>query len=129
MKYSAVVLDLDGTLLNSEKSISDRNHKSISACLERGMHIIFATARPPRAVKRFLPKELLDVGSFVFYNGALITSTSMDIHIHEPIPSILSAEILDHCLYDNPNIEIGNLKRIDVAKILITGDINKYNSY
>ena len=105
--YSAVVLDLDGTLLNSKKEISDRNYMSITSCLKRGMHVIFATARPPRAVKTFLPKELLDVGSFVFYNGALIFSASLGINIHEPIPSVLTAEVLDHCINDNLNTEIG----------------------
>lgn|SRR5690606_26285156 len=125
MVYSAIVLDLDGTLLNSEKKISDRNYKSVMACLERGMHVIFATARPPRAVYRFLPKELLDVGSFVFYNGALISSASLGTHLHEPIPSFLSSEVLDYCINDNPNIEIGievqdewfSLKHIDHSAV------------
>jgi len=127
MKYSALVLDLDGTLLNSEKKISDRNYKSVKACLKRGMHVIFATARPPRTAYSFLPKELLDIGSFVFYNGALISSASLGINIHEPIPSVLSAEVLDHCMNDNPNVEIGievqdewfTLKEIDHS--IVTG--------
>lgn len=127
MMYSAVVLDLDGTLLNSGKKISDRNYKSIITCLNRGMRVIFATARPPRAVKSFLPKELLDVGSFVFYNGALVSSTSLGINIHEPIPSVLSAEVIDHCINDNPINEIGievqdewfSLKEIDHS--IVTG--------
>jgi Cof subfamily protein (haloacid dehalogenase superfamily) len=121
--YSAVVLDLDGTLLNSEKKISDRNCKSVMACYKQGMQIIYATARPPRAVYSFLPKELLDVGSFVFYNGAFISSSSLGINIHEPIHSVLSAEVLDHCINDNPNNEIGvevmdewfSLKEIDYS--------------
>jgi len=127
MLYSALVLDLDGTLLNSGKKISDRNYNSVTACLKRGMHVIFATARPPRAVYSFLPKELLDVGSFVFYNGALISSTSLSIYIHEPISSVLTAKVLDHCINDNPNIEIGievqdewfSLKEIDHS--IVTG--------
>lgn len=127
MMYSAVVLDLDGTLLNSKKKISDRTYKSVTACLKRGMQVIFATARPPRAVNSFLPKDFLDVGSFVFYNGALISSASLGINIHEPIPSVLSTEVLDHCINDNPNNEIGievqdewfSLKEIDHS--IITG--------
>jgi Cof subfamily protein (haloacid dehalogenase superfamily) len=123
--YSAVVLDLDGTLLNSEKKISDRNYKSVMACNKQGMQLIFATARPPRAVYHFLPTELIEVGSFVFYNGALISSSSLGINIHEPIHSVLSAEVLNHCINDNPNIEIGvevsdkwfSLKEIDYSPV------------
>ncbi|WP_199621265.1 Cof-type HAD-IIB family hydrolase [Paenibacillus alkalitolerans] len=121
MKYTAIVLDLDGTLLNSEKRISDRNFNSVIACHKRGMQIIFATARPPRTVNSFLPKELLDIGSFVYYNGALISSYNIGINIHEPIDSVISAEVFDHCLNCNPDIEIGievqdewfSLKEID----------------
>jgi Cof subfamily protein (haloacid dehalogenase superfamily) len=123
MKYSAVVLDLDGTLLNSDKQVSDRNHKSIMACYEQGIKIIFATARPPRATKWFLPQKLLDIGSFVYYNGALISCNHSGINLHEPIYSDISAEILNHCIHNNPEIELSievqdewfSLKEIDYS--------------
>lgn len=41
-----VCLDLDGTLLNRDGRISNRNKESIQACLERGIHIYFVTGRP-----------------------------------------------------------------------------------
>lgn len=42
----AIVLDLDGTLLGSDKSISPRNYRAVKACFDSGLHIIVATARP-----------------------------------------------------------------------------------
>ncbi len=124
--YAAVVLDLDGTFLQSDKQVSDRNRKSVLACYEQGMRIIFATARPPRAVKWFLPKDLLNIGSFIYYNGAMISCIHSGISLHQPITSALTAEILDHCIGSDPGIEIGievldewfSLKEVDSTIVM-----------
>ncbi|MDR6726886.1 Cof subfamily protein (haloacid dehalogenase superfamily) [Paenibacillus amylolyticus] len=106
MKYSTVVLDLDGTLLNSNKEVSKRNLDAVLSCYLKGMRIIFATARPPRAVDWFLPQELLDIGAFVYYNGAQVICKETKIEINESIPAHVTTEILDYCLKCNPEIEL-----------------------
>ncbi|WP_309118319.1 Cof-type HAD-IIB family hydrolase [Paenibacillus sp.] len=106
MMFSAVVLDLDGTLLDRNKNVSERNQKAIMNCYANGMKVIFATARPPRAVKALLPEELLSIGSFIFYNGALISCKTTGTDVHVPIDVNLSNELLDFCLQSQANIEI-----------------------
>lgn len=123
MRISAIVLDLDGTLLQSNKQISERNAKAVSQCYSLGLKVIFATARPPRTVKQFLPDELLQIGSFVYYNGAYIECLHTGLNIHIPIPASLTSDILDACILENPDIEISvevldewmSLKPIDAA--------------
>lgn len=106
LKYSTVVLDLDGTLLNSKKEVSKRNLEAVLSCYQKGMKIIFATARPPRAVNWFLPQDLLDIGVFVYYNGAQVICKETKIEINESIPSNVTTEILDYCLQCNPRVEL-----------------------
>jgi Cof subfamily protein (haloacid dehalogenase superfamily) len=106
LKYSTVVLDLDGTLLNSKKEVSKRNLEAVLSCYQRGLRIIFATARPPRAVNCFLPQELLDIGAFVYYNGAQTICKESKIELNESIPSNVTAEILDYSLQHDPQIEL-----------------------
>ncbi len=107
MKYSTVVLDLDGTLLNSNKEISKRNLDAVLSCYQKGMRIIFATARPPRAVNWFLPQELLDIGAFVYYNGAQV--------IFKVLPSMNTRS--------NPIVKpLKELKQYDATKILLSGN-------
>lgn len=106
MKYSIIVLDLDGTFLNSEKEISERNYNAVMKCYQQGMKIIFATARPPRSVNHFLPEDLKRIGSFIYYNGAYIACPLTGITHHETINSKLTAEILDYCLNSNPELDI-----------------------
>jgi Cof subfamily protein (haloacid dehalogenase superfamily) len=98
MKYSAIILDLDGTFLNSDKRVSERNFRAVQACIEMGMKVIFATARPPRAVNWFLPKELMNSGSFIFYNGAQVVCKLTGFELHEPIESALTARVIEHCI-------------------------------
>jgi 5-amino-6-(5-phospho-D-ribitylamino)uracil phosphatase len=66
-----VVSDLDGTLLHSDQSISDRTMKALAQLEKIGILFVIATARAKRHVQDMLP---LDFGNFysVFYNGAEI---------------------------------------------------------
>lgn len=98
MNFAAIALDLDGTLLDSNKQVSARNRNAILQCHSRGIRIIFATARPPRTVASLLPEELLHIGSFVYYNGAQVSCRFTWCELHEPIPASLTAEIVDYCV-------------------------------
>src|SRR5690242_7613019 len=98
VKVSAIVLDLDGTLLDSSKHISERNMNAIYNMLHQNVRINFATARPPRAVKLLLPEKLLLAGSFVYYNGAQVSCRLSELDIHKAVEAALSAEVIDFLL-------------------------------
>ena len=88
----AIVLDLDGTLLDSDKSISCRNYQAVKGCFDSGIHIIIATARPPRAANRFLEKFPF-VDYMIYYNGALVVCKSKQNERHISIPVEISRQI------------------------------------
>ncbi|MEH6891719.1 HAD family hydrolase [Bacillus sp. JJ864] len=93
-----IVLDLDGTLLNSQKEISNRNIQATLECYRQGINVIFATARPPRSVKDFLPQELQEMGTIVYYNGALIIDHTSEYRQHYPIESAITNEIIEYVI-------------------------------
>lgn len=45
-----IALDLDGTLLNSEKKLSERNRRALTACAAQGIHIVPTTGRAASGV-------------------------------------------------------------------------------
>ncbi|WP_158289339.1 Cof-type HAD-IIB family hydrolase [Paenibacillus flagellatus] len=107
MKWAAIALDLDGTLLDSGKRVSERSLNALLACRERGVRLIVATARPPRTVARFLPETLLRECSFAYYNGALaVCRDEPAISFAERIPAPLSAEAIDFCLRRWPDAHL-----------------------
>ena len=58
-QISLIALDLDGTLLNSEKKISPRNRAALAAAQAQGVKVVLTTGRPLKAMD-FLLEELTD---------------------------------------------------------------------
>jgi len=114
-----ISLDLDGTLLTSEKVISKRTINILKKCENVGKNIVIATARPPRLVRNLLPRELKNE-FLICYNGAEIYKNEEKIYeenisksslreiLHFFIlqfpETIVSVEI-DNCLYTNKGVE------------------------
>jgi Cof subfamily protein (haloacid dehalogenase superfamily) len=48
-----LAMDLDGTLLRSDQTISARNQAAVADCLARGIHVVLATGRVHRAATRY----------------------------------------------------------------------------
>lgn len=71
-KILLVGIDLDGTLLRNDKTISERTAKSLINAAERGIHIVPVTGRPLSGI----PKCITDLGVCdyaITTNGAVIT--------------------------------------------------------
>ena len=63
--------DLDGTLLNSKKEISEANQGALQKLYLSGHKIVIATARPPRSIDSKIKKIEVPTDN-VYYNGALV---------------------------------------------------------
>ena len=74
MNYTAIALDLDGTLLNSKKEISRRNKETIMKAAKSGAKIILASGRPVPGVRKIAQAlHLEEVGGYMLaYNGGMI---------------------------------------------------------
>lgn len=68
--FKAVIFDLDGTLLHTDQTVSDRALSAIEACRERGIKILLATARPERTAEMYC--KIIDFDAKAFSNGARI---------------------------------------------------------
>ncbi|MBU5453995.1 sugar-phosphatase [Caproiciproducens sp. MSJ-32] len=75
--YKLVAIDMDGTLLRSDKSISDRTKSVIKKAREKGVTVVLATGRPIEGVRKTLEElEMLTDKDYVLsYNGALVQKT------------------------------------------------------
>jgi Cof subfamily protein (haloacid dehalogenase superfamily) len=76
--------DLDGTLFNDERQISERTINIIDSLIQKGNVISIATARPVRDVLRLLPQNF-SPHYVVCYNGAEVYNrTSLIVQSHIP---------------------------------------------
>ncbi len=101
-----IVFDLDGTLLNSDQMISARNQRALDACRERGISIVIATGRPPRAVRHLLVSDALR-GFVIYLDGALTIHESRGvIYNHQTIPAPISTQIIELALLVQPHVRV-----------------------
>ncbi len=72
MKYKAIALDLDGTLMNSQKKMMPKTRELLKELSKKGITIILASGRPtPGMKKEWLELELDKNGGYIVsYNGA-----------------------------------------------------------
>jgi Cof subfamily protein (haloacid dehalogenase superfamily) len=71
-----IAFDLDGTLLTSDKIITERAELAIKALSNLGVAMVPCTGRPPRNTKIYV--EQLGLGSAFVFNGAGIYSAATD---------------------------------------------------
>jgi 5-amino-6-(5-phospho-D-ribitylamino)uracil phosphatase len=69
--YRLLALDIDGTLLRGDKTISPRTHAAIDAARAMGVHVVLVTGRRYPAARR-VAEMLSGPTDLVLHNGALI---------------------------------------------------------
>ena len=79
MLYKLLALDMDGTLLNSEKQVSQGNLSAIKEAESLGVKVVISTGRPVEGVHKFM--GILDLKApIVTYHGAIIVNpTDMSV--------------------------------------------------
>lgn len=87
----AVITDLDRTLLKTDKSVSEKTVSVLKEVQKKGIKIMFATARPQRAITNY--EKLLNPDAVTTLNGArtFIKGSSIDYSIpNESVRKMLS---------------------------------------
>ena len=100
-----LALDLDDTLLRSDKSISAANLAAMERWLDCGHEIVVATGRPPRSVPPVLP-NLLRRAPRIVYNGAQVIVEDEVVYTN-PLPAADVRHMLEWIESSNETWYIG----------------------
>lgn len=104
MNYEILVLDLDGTLTNSEKKITPPTKEALIEIQQNGKKVVLASGRPtPGVVSLAEQLHLGDYGSYILsYNGAKIINCSTGQAIYNKVlPDNIAQTVYDiACAYD-----------------------------
>ena len=84
MSPKMILTDLDGTLIRSDGSISERTKSVLKSCQKRGIYIVIATARywigAERYIKEIQPDyEITTDGTLIHQHGEQIYSCNLEI--------------------------------------------------
>ena len=92
------VTDLDGTLLENHKTITEENHKSIQSLKNFNHCFAIATGRAYDHIEALTEEYKMDVDYFILLNGALIIDKHSNIIKHETIPArVVESIISEFC--------------------------------
>lgn len=81
----AIALDIDGTILNSKKQITDVTKKVVKEALVRGIKIIIASGRPYSGVEEYARElGLFEMGGYVLcFNGSRIVDCKTEEIVYD----------------------------------------------
>ena len=122
--YKLVAIDMDGTLLREDKTISERTKKAIQSAREKDVTVVLATGRPIEGVSRYLEELNMytDKDYVLSYNGALVQKTLSK----EVIGKIaLTGEDLHYLKKLSDELKV-NIHAFSETKGLITPKNSKY---
>ena len=97
MKYKLFVADMDGTLLDDDKRLSEKNIKTIKRLNDHGIKFAVATGRHDSMIKSYLKHLDLQV-PVISCNGALVREPFGDqVFLSEALPEKASLQVINIC--------------------------------
>ena len=143
MAYRVLALDIDGTLTNSKKQITEKTKKAVSAAAAKGVKIVIASGRPVQGIRAFAKELELEKkdGYILSFNGGRLISCRTGEIIHdmklplEYLPEIyelskkykvnLMSYEGDDLITEEPDDEFHGIKKVDNLVEYINFPINK----
>ncbi len=122
--FCVLAVDLDDTLLRSDRTVSPRTVASLRRWQDAGHQIVIATGRPTRSIAESLPPDLAHV-PWITYNGAHIYLDGECIY-HNLIPADATRTIVELVLDALPSCTLG----LEVDNVLyLNRAINRPSPY
>ena len=107
MRYRAIATDLDGTLLGSDGTVSERTVAAVHAAEDAGLLVVIATGRPPRWIPPIV-EQLGERGLVVCANGATVYDPARhELVARTELPAAVALDLVDDLQAAFPAAVIG----------------------
>jgi hypothetical protein len=94
MSIRLIALDLDGTLVNSQWEISEKDLQALAAASEREIQIVVVTGRRPRAAAPYVARIPFPVTT-ITSNGALVRTPTGEVVYKNFLPRDVALNVLE----------------------------------
>lgn len=130
MKYKLLVLDIDGTLTNSKKLISERTKATLIKAQEQGITIVLASGRPTYGIVPLANELQLDKfgGYILSFNGGTIINWKTKEVIQESIIKCDKLPVLHQIASDN-DVQILSYKNEFIISESAENEYVKYEAF
>ncbi len=102
--YKLLVVDIDGTLLGREGSISAEDREALAEARRSGIRVSLSTGRAAQACLPIIDQLSLD-GYHIFFDGALVSNLGEEVYV-EPLDSGVVREAVEFVHLHNIDLEL-----------------------
>jgi len=91
--YDLIAVDVDGTLLRSDRTLTEPVIEAVHRARDRGVHVVLSTARPPLNAQHVL-RELGLETQMICFNGAVVCDgADLSVLYHQSMPAELCLHV------------------------------------
>lgn len=121
----AVFIDIDGTLGNSQRKVSERNKKAIKKCIDKGIKIILASGRSRKEIIEY-QKQIKASPYIISSNGASAYDRAKQVEIYnEIIECKVIEEIFNYAVENNYKIKLNYKEELVMNKATYPDEVDK----
>ena len=111
MKYKLLVVDIDGTLLGRDGSISVENKETLAKARDSGIMVSLSTGRVPRACLNIIKQLPLD-GYHIFFDGALVSNHNQSEEVYvQPLNKLIARQAVEFARQNDIYLELYSATR------------------
>ena len=104
--YKLLIVDIDGTLLGEDRTISVEDREALAKVGEQGIQVCLSTGRATIACLSIIERLSLD-GYHIFFDGALVTNLETGEEVYaQPISPEIVKQAIDFSHSNDINLEL-----------------------
>lgn len=124
-KYKLLVIDIDGTLLDKDGTISTENREALARVMAQGIPVSLSTGRATLAAKRIIDQLSLD-GYHVFFDGALVCNLEEGKEVYaEPVDKMVVKQAVEFTRANKVNLDFYSATRYFIERETWASDIRR----
>jgi len=105
-QYQLLVIDIDGTLINSYGDVSAENREALALARSAGLRVALSTGRSLKSSRRFVRELPLD-NYHIFFDGALVSSPDLSEEIYaQSIDKAVLRQMIDFARSHGIDLEL-----------------------
>jgi len=114
MKYKLLVIDIDGTIIGKDGSISPEDSEALAKVRDLGMQVSLSTGRAAQGCLPIIDRLALD-GYHIFFDGALVSNLDKEVYV-EPIKSEVVRKGIEFARQNDIYLELYSASRFFVER-------------
>ena len=115
-QYRLLVIDIDGTLINKDSTISTENLEALDVSRRNGINVALSTGRTITSCRRIMEQLSLD-GCHIFFDGALVSSFDNSLHVHiRPVAKEMVKEMVAFASENDIDLELASTTKYFAAR-------------